>query len=151
MNSTETINQMIYAAFQARLGARLGEFQVPPPSFTRMAGEFVALDLEAGRLAARFPVRESYQNAYGSMQGGFLAAAVDNVLGPLSMLLAPPNLTRHLELTYSYPVTLETGWIRVEARLIERAGQRLHLRADVLDPAGRRLARAKATHWILDE
>ena len=67
---------------------------IPPPVFTSMQGEFVDFDLEEGILVTRFPVRQDYLNPYGAMQGGMVAAAVDNTLGPLSMLVAPPNVTR---------------------------------------------------------
>jgi len=34
------------------------------------------------------------------MQGGMIAAAVDNTIGPLSFLVAAPNVTRRLEMKY---------------------------------------------------
>ena len=114
-----------------------------------MQGEFVAYDSDVGTLKVRFPILESYLNPYGMMQGGMVAAAVDNTLGPLSMLVAPPNVTRRLELTYSRPVRPDVGHIVVTARLVSHDGQRLHFRAEVTDPDGCRLARAKAVHWVV--
>ena len=122
---------------------------MPPPVFTAMQGEFVAYDPDRATLTARFPILESYLNPYGTMQGGMIAAAVDNTLGPLSMLVAPPNVTRQLGLTYSRPITLDARQILVTARLCGRDGLRLHLRAEVTDLDGHRLARAKAVHWIV--
>jgi acyl-coenzyme A thioesterase PaaI-like protein len=116
-----------------------------------MQGEFVQFDLDAGSLTAQFPVLESYLNPYGTVQGGMVAAAVDNTLGPLSLLHAPPNVTRRLEITYSQPITLDMGHITVSARLLERQDRWLFFRATVRSPEGRRLARAKATHWIFEE
>jgi acyl-coenzyme A thioesterase PaaI-like protein len=116
-----------------------------------MEGEFLELDLDAGSLTARFPILESWLNPYGTMQGGMMATAVDNTLGPLSILVASPNVTRHLEMTYSRPATLDMGHVIVSARLLERQGNRLLFRADVRSPGGPRLARAKAVHWIIDE
>jgi acyl-coenzyme A thioesterase PaaI-like protein len=116
-----------------------------------MEGEFLEFDLDAGVLTAQFPVRESYLNPYGTMQGGMVAAAVDNTLGPLSMLVAPPNVTRRLEMTYSRPVKLDMEAILVEARLIERQDRWLFFRAEVRSRQGLRLVRSKATHWIIDE
>jgi hypothetical protein len=84
------------------------------------------------------------------MQGGMIAAAVDNTLGPLSMLVAPPNLTRRIELAYGRPVTPDMGVIRVQAELLERRDRWLFFRADVRTREGLRLARCKATHWIVD-
>jgi acyl-CoA thioesterase FadM len=63
----------------------------------------------------------------------------------------PPNVTRRLEVTYSHPATVDMGTIVVHARLLERQDRLLSFRADVRDPEGRRLARAKAVHWILDD
>jgi len=138
-------------ALKKRLGERMGEYAFPPPVFVAMQGSCVALDLDAGMLTAAFPVLERYLNPYGTMQGGMLAAAVDNTLGPLSMLIAPPNVTRRLQMTYHRPVTLDMGAIVVEARLLERQERRLSFGAVVRSREGLRLARAKALHWILDE
>ncbi len=134
-----------------RLGDRMAEYAFPPPVFAAMEGEIVTFDLEAGLLSARFPVLESHLNPYGTMQGGMIAAAVDNTLGPLSVLIAPPNVTRRLEVTYSLPPTVDMGYIVVNARLLDRQDRLLFFRADVRDQEGLRLARAKAVHWILDE
>ena len=80
-----------------------------------------------------------------------VAAAVDNTLGPLSMLVAPPSVTRQLEMTYSRPVSLELEYIVVSASLLERKDRCLFFRADVRTLQGLRLARSKAVHWIVDE
>ena len=126
-------------------------YKFPPTAFTSMKGEILAYDEVTQTLTIRFPVQDHQLNAYGTMQGGVMAAAVDNTLGPLSVLVAPPNMTRHLELTYSRPATVEMGYIIVIARVVERKGRWLSLKADVRSPQGQRLVRAKAKHWILDE
>ena len=134
-----------------RLGERVDRFRVPPPVFEAMQGEFLAYDVEAGTLTTRFPVLDHYLNPYGTMQGGMVAAAIDNTLGPLSMLVAPPNVTRRLEIKYSRSVTADLGHVLVEARFLERDGRWLRFKAAVRDEGGTLLARARATHWIVDE
>lgn len=134
----------------ARLGDRSGEFILPPPVFDFMQGELLEFDPESAFLKVRFPVLESYLNPYGAMQGGMVTAAVDNTLGPLSMLVAPPNVTRTLDMKFSSPVTPDLENIFVEARLKERNDRRLEFTAEVRDQTGRLLARAKALHWIID-
>jgi len=150
MSETSAALEQLRQALERRYGERLKDFRLPPPSFTSMQGEILSFDEQAGRLSARFPVLESQLNPYQLLQGGFMAAAVDNTLGPLSLLVAPPNVTRRLELTYSRPASLETGFLVVNARLVSRSGRQLTFHADVLDAQGRRLARAQATHWILE-
>ena len=142
---------LVMDVIRQRLGDRLDEFHIPPPVFRTMQGEFLAFDAEDGWLTARFPVLEAYLNPYGSMQGGMVAAAVDNTLGPLSMLVAPPNVTRRLEMKYSRPITPDLEFITVKSRLVERKGRWLTFRAEVTDQEGTLLARARAVHWITDE
>jgi acyl-coenzyme A thioesterase PaaI-like protein len=151
LEKNESLASEILDVLRGKLGDRVGDYAFPPPVFIAMQGEFIDFDLDAGTLTAQFPVLESYLNPYGKMQGGMVAAVVDNTLGPLSVLIAPPNVTRQLEMTYSRPVTLEMGTILVNAKLIERNDRWINFRADVRTREGLRLARAKAAHWILDE
>ncbi len=143
----ETIMQIL----RERLGDEIDNFLIPPPVFAAMGGEFVSLDLKAGELITRFPVLEDHLNPYGVVQGGMVAAAVDNTLGPLSMLVAPPNVTRRFEIKFSRSVTPEMKTITVKGQFLGREGRRLGFAAEVRGPAEVLLARARATHWILDE
>ena len=104
-----------------RLGDQVGDYLIPPPVFTSMQGEFVEAALDEGVLVTRFPVLRDYLNPYGAVQGGIVAAAVDNTLGPLSMLVAPPNVTRTLEMKYSRPVTPDLESITVKAKFISHS------------------------------
>ena len=140
----------IMETLQARLGDRIDEFILPPPVFDFMRGEVLDFDPDSAYLKVRFPVLEDYLNPYGVMQGGLVAAAADNTLGPLSMLVAPPNVTRTLNMKFSHPVTPDLEYIIVDAKLQERNGRRLNFTADIRDQEGKLLARARALHWIID-
>ena len=132
------------------MGDRFHDYKIPPPVFEFMQGQFIAYDPGEGSLITQFPIMESYLNPYSTMQGGMIAAAVDNTFGPLSVLVAAPNLTRQFEMTYSEPITMAMGFIRVHAQFVKREGRRLFFRADVRDPNRKRVARAKSVHWILE-
>lgn len=133
------------------LGDRADEYLLPPLVFTSMQGEFVDFDPDENVLVTRFPVLEDWLNPYRFMQGGMVAAAVDNTLGPLSMLVAPPNVTRRLEMKYSHTITLDDAFITVRGWLIERVGRRLRFAAEVRGETGALMARARAEHWVLAE
>ncbi len=150
MNTTDTVLDQMMGMLRERYGNQLGNYLLPPPSFTGMGGEFTAFESDKGLLTARFPIRKDYLNPYGAVQGGVIAAILDNVLGPLGMLVAPPNMTRRMEITYSYPITIEMDVVTASARLLERKDRQLTFRAEVRDPEGKRMARAKAIHWVLD-
>ena len=67
------------------------------------------------------------------------------------MLVAPPNVTRRLEIKYSRPITPDLEHITVQGRLLAHEGRRLSFSADVRDRQGLLLARARAEHWIVGD
>jgi acyl-coenzyme A thioesterase PaaI-like protein len=140
----------VMKVFERRYGEQPDRFKVPPPVFTELGGEFIEFDLDQAILAARFPIESRFLNPYAVLQGGMIAAAIDNTLGPLSMLIAPPNLTRKMELKYSRPAKLEDEYLMVRAQLERQDGRRLFLKAEARTPAGELLARARAMHWIIE-
>lgn len=145
-------DQILAGMKQAAEGSGL---KLPPPVFEAMQTEM--RDYQPGEddthlgavLIGRFPMMEAHQNPMGHMQGGMIAAAVDNVVGPLSYLVAPPSATAQMSVTYLAPVTPELDYIEVEARLTHRAGRQLVIEATVTDPEGRTLAVAHATQTII--
>ena len=140
----------IITIVKERLGDQFNDYLIPPPVFTTMEGEHLDYDLESGFLVTRFPVKTDYLNPYGAMQGGMIAAAVDNTVGPLSVMIAPPNVTRRLEMKYSRPVMPDLEFIVVRATLVERKGPQLVFIAEVRSSQDELLARARAVHWVLD-
>jgi acyl-coenzyme A thioesterase PaaI-like protein len=122
---------------------------LPPPVFLAMRGEFVSFDRQKKILTTRFPILPEQLNPYGSMQGGMIAAAIDNTLGPLSLLVAPPNFTRRLAIKYRRSITPGLGRITVVGKLIEQKKRQLFFQASVVDDEGNELAGAKADHWII--
>ena len=137
----------------AALGA--AGLTIPPPSFTTMESEVVdyqpgAAETNLGaRMIVRIPVLEKWQNPMGLMQGGALAMAVDNVIGPLSYLVAPPSSTTQLALTYLAPVTPDMEAITVEGVFVHRAGRQLVFDAEIKGPDGAVLTAARATCQVV--
>jgi acyl-coenzyme A thioesterase PaaI-like protein len=149
MADATELTENILALLRKQHADHLDPNNFPPPVFTAMQGEFLDYDPEQSILSVRFPVLESWLNPYGMMQGGMVAAAIDNTIGPLSALIAPPNVTRYMDLKYSRSVTPEIGFITVVAQLVERENRWLTFSAEANDLQGQRLVRAKAKHWIL--
>lgn len=126
------------------------EINFPPPVFDALRGEIINYDVVNKALVNRFPVLDEHLNPYGSMQGGIVAAAVDNTIGPLSMLVSPPNFTRHMEMKYGKVITPDLGYIYVTAKFIEKKKRQLFFEATVEDSEGNKLASAKSMHWVID-
>ena len=56
--------------------------RLPPPPCARTMGlEFVAIDGEAGTVETKFEAGEIFLNPAGNVQGGFLAAMLDDTMG----------------------------------------------------------------------
>lgn len=126
--------------------AQFANLQIPPPVFTEMGGEILAFDPLAKSLTVRFPVQARYQNPMGYMQGGMIAAAVDNVIGPLSFMIAPPSVTKTLTMTYLRPIPATLNEIIVQAWLVSAEGRELLFTAEVRRGEGSVLATAEARH-----
>lgn len=139
------------AEFVARMNELTAEsnLKIPPPIFVEMGGEVVEFDMAQKLMSVRFPVQERYQNPMGYMQGGMIATAVDNVMGPLSFMVAPPSVTKTLEMTYLRPVTPSMTTITVVAWLAAEADHDLVFEAEVRRDAGTVLAKATARNRIL--
>ena len=125
------------------------EVDLPPQCFVDMAGEFVLFDEESKRLTARFPVLERYQNPLLTMQGGLIVAAIDNTVGPLSWLIAPPSVTTQMNTSYIRPVTRDDDYILVAGAVDEITRRQLFLSARVTNPAGKLVAVCHATCAVI--
>ncbi|MCB9421685.1 MAG: PaaI family thioesterase [Ardenticatenaceae bacterium] len=126
-----------------------GDLKLPPPIFTEMQAEVIDLDIVAKTLTVRFPVQARYQNPMGYMQGGMIAAAIDNVIGPLSFIVAEPNVTKSMEVQYLRPISDKIKQITVVAAFAGQQDRELTFVADVLRDDGTRLAQARSTNVLL--
>ncbi len=124
------------------------ELQLPPPCLLDMQAELVEWR-EGESLTMRFPVLPRYRNPLGFMQGGFIAAALDNTLGPFSYLIAPPSVTSQLNLSYLRPVPPGTGFLTCTAWLVARSGKNVHLRGEAVGDDGRIAALAQAACQLI--
>src|SRR3954452_8131792 len=57
--------------------------ELPPPPCAKTLGiEFAAIDSERGTVEVKFEARPEFLNPAGNVQGGFLAAMLDDTMGP---------------------------------------------------------------------
>ena len=122
---------------------------MPPPSFTLMQCEVIAYDENEETLVVKIPVLETWLNPYRTMQGGLINAAIDNAVGPLSLLITSASITRHMETKFLKSITLETDYIFVKASLREMKKRRLRFEVSVEDEKGDVFVQAKVVNFIL--
>lgn len=143
----ESVAHRVHRILRAR--AASASLEIPPPCLLEMKAEYVEFDEAGRRLVMRFPVQPRYENPLRYMQGGFVAAAVDNTLGPLAFLVAPPSVTTQLAMQFLRPVSRDTGHLVVHGHVDEMTKGSLFLSARVADPKDRTLAIAYASCQIL--
>ncbi len=136
--------------FNEVLGERVKEFKLPPPSFEVMQCEIIEFDEVEKSMLVKVPVLETWLNPYSTMQGGIIMGVMDNAVGPLSMLVAPKNITRNIESKLIKPITQELKYIYVSAVLFEAKKKRLIFDVLIRDKDENIYAKAKFTNWIID-
>ena len=135
--------------FRNVLGDKINDFIVPPPIFEVMQGEIIEYNEEEKSLIVRLPVLEKWQNPFGTMQGGMIDTAIDNAVGPLSLLVAPMNMTRSIETKILRAITMDVETIYVKAKLVEVKKRRLIFEAEVVDVVGLVYATSTIVNYIV--
>ena len=132
----------------APTGTALDAFPMPPSA--RLLGyEFVSADREAGTMRVRFRATAAMANPAGAVQGGFLTAMLDEVMGSMLVVLtdgekAPVSVDFHTQFLRPASPGLLTG----EARLIHMTASTAFTEATLCDEAGGVLATARQTQRL---
>ena len=135
--------------FSNVLGDKVNDFNLPPPSFEIMQCELIEYSAQKQSLITKLPVLEKWQNPYGTMQGGIIDGAIDNAVGPLSLLVAPMNITRTIETKILKAITMDVETIYVKAKLLEAKKRRLIFEAEIVDEHEVIYATSKVVNFVL--
>lgn len=127
-----------------RLQEMLGTSAVfPPPCFVTMNARFTAYESRS-MLTVTFPVTENMLNPVGAMQGGFITAALDNVMGPLSYLaMRGPASTLDIHTQFVRAVPAGDS-LTVTARVVSMGPSTLVMTAEARNLRGKLVASATA-------
>ena len=121
-----------------------------PPAAATLGFELRDVDPDAGTIEVGFTASEAFLNPAGNVQGGFLAAMLDDTLGPaLVATLAPDQFAPTLELNVSFLRPATVGPLVGRARVVHRGGTIAFLEGTLSDPAGEDVATATATARIV--
>jgi uncharacterized protein (TIGR00369 family) len=97
------------------------EGRAAPPAAILLGWELVAVDPEAGTIEVAFTASEQFLNPAGVIQGGFLAAMLDDTLGPALVATLGPGLfapTTDLHVQFLRPA--RPGRLTGRGRIVRR-------------------------------
>jgi uncharacterized protein (TIGR00369 family) len=128
---------------------QIQEGKLPAPNAARMLGLSIqSIDAETGSITVEFEAKEGFTNPAGRIQGGFLAAMLDDTMGPaLASTLKSGEFAPTLDLHVQFLSSAVPGMLRGSARVVQRGGEVCFL-AGELHQGERLLATATATAII---
>ena len=124
--------------------------QVPPPCDLTL-GMVCTDKSEPGRTVWTMVADERFSNPVGIVQGGFLAAFVDSAMGASSVTFARDRkvFSANAELKISFMKPANVGSTLTCTAVVVSGGSRAaFLEADIVDDAGRLIARATSTYLL---
>jgi uncharacterized protein (TIGR00369 family) len=118
----------------------------PPPAAELLGWELLAVDPDEGTIEVAFTATEQFVNPVGVIQGGFLAAMLDDTLGPALVATLDPGEfapTTNLDVQFLRPA--RPGRLVGRGRIVRRASGVGFLAGELVDDAGEVVATATAT------
>jgi uncharacterized protein (TIGR00369 family) len=121
-----------------------------PPAAATLGWELIDVNVERGTLEVAFEATEAFTNPMGNVQGGFLAAMLDDTLGPaLVATLDSGQFAPTLELKVNFLRPTRPGRLVGRGRVVHRGGTIAFLEGSLADSEGVTVATATATARIV--
>ncbi|HBW19116.1 MAG: PaaI family thioesterase [Streptosporangiaceae bacterium] len=121
----------------------------PPPAGILLGWELLSVDPDTGTIEVAFTAGDQFLNPVGVIQGGFLAAMLDDTLGPALVATLGPGLfapTTDLHVQFMRPA--RPGRLTGRGRVVRRGKGVAFLAGELLDESGQIVAAATATAQI---
>jgi uncharacterized protein (TIGR00369 family) len=108
------------------------------------------IDPARGMVRAQFEGKREFLNPLGVVQGGFLAAMLDDTLGPALVCTLPPgHFAPTIELKVNFIKPAQLGVLIGEGRVVSRGGTIAFISGELRTEAGELVATATATARII--
>jgi uncharacterized protein (TIGR00369 family) len=124
---------------------------LPPPPMARLIG-FVMTVAEPGQVVMELAPEESLENNLGLLHGATAAALLDTAMGCAISTMLPAgqaSVTLDLKLTYLRPLSVRSGTITAEGKVIKIGRQTSYAEGYVRDGPGNLAVHATATFTMI--
>ncbi|GAA3565236.1 PaaI family thioesterase [Nonomuraea rosea] len=121
----------------------------PPPAAETLGWELLSVDPEQGTIEVAFLASDRFVNPVGAIQGGFLAAMLDDTLGPALVATLPDGqFAPTLDLHVQFLRPARPGRLVGRGKVVRRGRQVCFMSGELLGPDGEPVAVATATAHI---
>ena len=112
---------------------KMVEGKLPSPASAKTLGiEFVQIDGERGTIEVKFEAKPEFLNPAGNVQGGFLAAMLDDTMGPaLVATLDAGEWAPTVNLNVQFHRPAKVGPLRGSGRVVLRGKEICQLSAEL--------------------
>jgi uncharacterized protein (TIGR00369 family) len=120
-----------------------------PPAADLLGWELVSIDPDDGTIELAFTATERFLNPVGVIQGGFLAAMLDDTMGPALVATLGPGMfapTADLHVQFLRPA--RPGRLTGRGRVVRRGKDVAFLAGELVDESGQIVATATAIAMI---
>jgi uncharacterized protein (TIGR00369 family) len=122
----------------------------PPPAAVTLGFKLLEIDPSRGTIRVQFEGKREFLNPMGVVQGGFVAAMLDDTLGPALVCTLPPgHFAPTIELKVNFIKPAPLGVLIGEGRLVARGGTIAFLAGELRTASGDLIATATATARIV--
>lgn len=126
--------------------ARFQNSKKRPPCSETLGMRLIEVEQDAKRVRMEFDVSPSFANPTGAIQGGFIAAMMDEAMSTCVIIASNVTMTAPtLEMKTSYLRRLMPGKAHVEARILKMGRAAAFMEAECVDADGKLVAKATAT------
>ena len=126
--------------------ARFQNSKKRPPCSETLGMRLVEVEQDKMRVRMEFDVSPSFSNPTGAIQGGFIAAMMDEAMSSCVIIASNVTMTAPtLEMKTSYLSRLMPGKASVEARVQKLGRSAAFMEAECYDADGKLVAKASAT------
>lgn len=125
--------------------------KVPKPKTAALMGwTFESHDEDTAEVTISFDGKEDFTNPVGYIQGGFIAAMLDDAIGPALIIAAKgEKFSPTIDLHTHFLRPVRPGRITVKARPIQMSRNIAFAEAELFDARGRLCARATSSNSMV--
>lgn len=122
----------------------------PPPAAALLGFKLLEIEPEQSTIRIEFRAKPEFANPMGHVQGGFVAAMLDETLGPALVATLPQDqFAPTIELKVSFVRPAQIGVLIGSGRVVARTRELAFLAGELHDEAGKLIATATATARIV--